>query len=318
MKNKIQLIKYIVSLMLIFFIIKNIDISAIYFLLINANLNIYYVVILLYLSGIFMKSIRWKFFLLTQKITNISIFSLFKLNMIGLVWNSILPTNIGGDAVRIYKVMQKNPEIKHRVVISTVTDRVVSISALFSLLLLSLPFNGFIDEKVRLMFFMVFISTMILVFVFFRMDYSDVLIRRFFEIIGQKKWYSMFEESKSKLYANPRILFFGFIFSMFIHIVSIFNNYLMFKVIGVSVPFIFLFSVILFVNVILLIPVSLGGIGLREMSFIIILSVVGVSSSQVVSYSILGYCNILFLIVVQIVFLIFGSIKRYYYEYKSV
>ncbi|MCK5322186.1 MAG: flippase-like domain-containing protein, partial [Candidatus Aenigmarchaeota archaeon] len=241
--------------------------------------------------------------------TNLSLFNLFRLNAIGLVWNCVLPTNVGGDAVRIYKVMEKNPEIKHRVFISTVADRAVSISALFFLFLISLPFNGFIEEKIRLMLFSVFVVGMIMVFVFFRMNYSGVLIRRFFGIIGRRKWYSMFEESKSKIFANPKILFFGFIFSMFIHVVSIFNHYLMFQVIEVSVPFVFLFSVIPFVNIILLIPLSLGGLGLRELSFITLLSLVGVSSSQVVSYSILGYCNILFLVVFYMVFLVFKNRK---------
>ncbi|MCH7480254.1 MAG: flippase-like domain-containing protein, partial [Chloroflexi bacterium] len=90
-------------------------------------------------------------------------------------------------------------------------------------------------------------------------------------------------------------MFVAFILAVLFQVISVTNQFLRFRSIGVDVPIQYLFFVIPITTLIVMIPISIGGFGLREVSLIGLLSIVSIDSAAVVAYTIVSYSSVLFL-----------------------
>ena len=90
-----------------------------------------------FLVAIFIAGIRWQMVLRALGI-DVSVHSLNALLLIALFFNQILPSNLGGDAVRIWRLFRRGAGIQ-RAVGSVLLDHVLSLVGLALLVLLALP-----------------------------------------------------------------------------------------------------------------------------------------------------------------------------------
>ena len=87
----------------------------------------------------------------------------------------------------------------------------------------------------------------------------------------------------------------AFILSLLFQFISVVNQFLRFRSIGVDVPIQYLFFAIPITTLIVMLPISIGGFGLREVSLIGLLSIVSIDSAAVVAYTIVSYSSVLLL-----------------------
>jgi uncharacterized protein (TIRG00374 family) len=83
-------------------------------------------------------ALRWYFLLRVQDI-QLRYSKVLQVNLIGFFFSQFLPSNVGGDAVKIFYAMRQTPGKKANAALSMVMDRVLGLIAILFLTLLMLP-----------------------------------------------------------------------------------------------------------------------------------------------------------------------------------
>ena len=148
-----KLLKYFGSGIFVVLLIYRIDFIKVFHILLQVRLEIYFLVFIIFLLNKLIASYRWQLLLRAQNI-NIKLTNLYKLYLFGFIFNFALPSNIGGDAVKLYQLFKKHPDRKAGSVAATLLDRLLGLLALFFLVMLTILFNDLVSLKLRLLFFL--------------------------------------------------------------------------------------------------------------------------------------------------------------------
>ena len=128
------IIRWGVTLVLLFILISKIDLLLIFNEL--KNIQIGWVVVAFLVRGLALvfNTFRWNILLLCHNI-RVNFLELFKARLVGVFYNNILPSNIGGDIIRVYFVSHRK-KVKIAKVFSTVVIEKISGAAALSLYVL--------------------------------------------------------------------------------------------------------------------------------------------------------------------------------------
>lgn len=83
---------------------------------------------------------RWQLLLSVQKL-NLSRVECFKLNLIGLFFNYVMPGGVGGDVVKGYYIVKDHPKNRMGAGMSVLLDRVMGLYAMLILAIISMLFS---------------------------------------------------------------------------------------------------------------------------------------------------------------------------------
>jgi uncharacterized protein (TIRG00374 family) len=198
-----------------------------------------------------------------------------------------LPTSIGGDVIRIYKVVD---ETKDRTsgFASVIIERILGIAATLSLAIFALFFisQQFNSKKLMLVSVLLFIS-IVLFFVFIILKKPFRFLLRVFEKltffkIGEK--FNKLFEAIHFFSARRRILLYVFLYSLASQTSVILMNYFLVRAFDLDVSILYLFMVVPVTFVLTILP-SINGVGIRDLGFVSLLARVGVSSAAALSLS---------------------------------
>jgi uncharacterized membrane protein YbhN (UPF0104 family) len=227
---------------------------------------------------------KWKILLQTKEIPC----TWPKLIMIyfkGTFLGNLLPTTIGGDAVRAYE-LSKNTKTAVDVISSIIMERFLGFlsSALLALLVVPLLFfmaSGF--PTVLIILLILFFSAGILFLLLLMRGGGPGWIKG---LLDRLPWAAKLSQVTSSflLYRRqPRALVKFFLWSFGEQLLPIFSMYFLILTLGLAVPFYYLLPVIPMAQFFARIPISLSGFGLQEGLFITLFSFFGVSSTAAFS-----------------------------------
>jgi uncharacterized membrane protein YbhN (UPF0104 family) len=200
-----------------------------------SKISIFYIIgalLCLFISQI-ISALRMRYYYLVNDIL-CSYFLSFKLYWVGMFYNFILPGGIGGEAYKIY-IMQKNKVSSLLSLRLALSNR---LSGLYILLILSLIFYLMMDYPDKIIAMLLLLSVVITypIFAYF------ILKEKLSVIIGSA------------------------IYSIFVQIFSILSGLIILSsLVEVNLNYLILFMVSSLVQII---PISIAGIGMRELSFI--------------------------------------------------
>jgi uncharacterized protein (TIRG00374 family) len=236
-------------------------------------------------------SFRWKLSLKAQNI-EVPFFRLFFVFLYGQALNLIMPSTIGGDSYRIYEVVKDAPDNKTGAATATLFDRGIGLVSLAAILYVTLFFNPYAPEDLRLILLLgltvVFLLGILVVYFVFadkvawirKLLYFNKLQILFDKIVVSLKNYRK----------TPWLTLQIFLVSIFFQTSIIFVQAFTYYVVGVrDVPVLFYFYVIPVVTLILVLPISIGGVGLREYTFANLMAPMGVTATHILIYSLIGY-----------------------------
>lgn len=125
MKNRLGLIKIILSLVLLAVVLAQLNLHELWHELQTIDLGLFGLSVLAYLMGIGIRAYRWQ--LLFRALgERISLWRLIELYLIGTFFNHFLPTGMGGDVVKIYEVSRRESQAS-TAISTTLADRLVGI-----------------------------------------------------------------------------------------------------------------------------------------------------------------------------------------------
>ncbi|MCS7258264.1 MAG: flippase-like domain-containing protein, partial [candidate division WOR-3 bacterium] len=298
-KRIFNVLRLIITIGLCYYLIKKIDLATTVATFRTVNVLLFTVGFFWFLMFLLICNWRWKI-LLDARGVNFSFGYLFKVYLVSWFFNNILPTTIGGDVFRIvYTVPTTSFSNKSKTALAfavTFIDRFVGIIGLF-FFALSVYF-GFIRERgleSRYLPFLLlgFFLLLFLLFVMFSEGiYQKInwLIKRITVFNLGAKFDKAYEAIKDFRNLKTKLIF-SFILSLFVQLTLAMVWYFCALSVSKSLSLVYYLYYIPIIGVITMIPISIGGLGLRENLFVSIFSLKGLASNLA------GTISILFLII---------------------
>lgn len=285
MKKTINLF-YLIGIVLFIIILLKSDIVELAHVFLKLNYIYLLIAILLLFPFFFLKAMRWQYLLKMQGIKYGLIRAFFV--YLSCVYMGIVTPGRIGEFVKIFYLKKDKGVSLGAGLSSTLIDRSLDIFTLLlvsfvGLLYLSLPLNLIILGLASLMIFVI-----ILIVLFSRNINRKValIFYRFIPKQFKEKLDFNFNEfySKTALVFNPK-LFVPVVYTILSFIVFFFQCYLLALALNINISLVYLTFSVATSNLITLIPITLSGVGTRDLALITLFSRVGLTKEQAIAYS---------------------------------
>jgi len=295
MRHLKTIIKAVISLGLLSYLVYTSDQAKI----IEILSNIYKANGLMYLSfalcagllSIFLMTVRWQI-ILKQFDQNISLKKLFEFYLIGLFFNNFLPTSIGGDIVRIYKVVGDS-EDRTAGFASVILERALGIASTLFLAITSLYYVSHYFEDDRILYTSVILFGIIVGFFILitRKRPFEFLLNLFdkFTILRIGEKIAKLIEAFYYLKERRKVFIWVFVLSFFSQVSIVIMNYTVVLAMDIDVDLTYLFLVVPVTFMLTMLP-SINGVGIRDGGFVFLLAKIGISQAAAIS---LSFMNVL-------------------------
>ena len=289
MSSKRFLLRAVLSVAIFAWVIHTTDVGELGTTMGGADLRYLLLGVGLYLAGDAISAKKLQVLLRIRKAPFRTIWGYY---YIGKLFNSFLPTTIGGDAVkaRLLRVHFDEFDAYSGVFMERFTGLV---SLLGIAIVAAAAFVGTIPLFVHLVVYAVFLPTVLALSAVLWSDrlsrHVPTIVRRTpgsnaFDI-GEKliEFHATVEQYKSA----PRVVALGFLLSIAFHIVIIVTCIAFANAVGMAVEPIYFFVFIPITSVILFLPISVGGFGVREAIYASFFLQVGATQAEGVSLALL-------------------------------
>jgi len=200
---------------------------------------------------------------------------------IGSFYNNFLPTSLGGDAVRIL-LMTKEKLTKTYTILLVTTERTVGFYALLLIAFTSLFFwetpEGWFEI---ILLSLLGFTAVIAILYFIKIKSNNKILSKIYEFIRLIKAY-------------PGIIILSLLLSILFQLISIYISFYIAKIIGAPGNLWHYMTIVPMVWVFTMLPISFGGVGLREISFSYLLSFIAVTSEEAAMISMGTYFTMIF------------------------
>lgn len=231
-------------------------------------------------------TMRWKV-LLDGYNYQVGFSRLVSFYLMGMFFNNFLPTSIGGDVFRIYKVVEETGD-RTTGFASVIIERMLGIAATLILAVLALFMISQQFHSTRLLYVSIILLVLIMTFFFVivRNRPFKMLLRIFdkmtFFRIGER--FSKLFEAIHYFQKRRRILLYVLLYSILSQAAVVFMNYFFVKAFSLNVDLSYLFVVVPVTFLLTILP-SINGVGVRDFGFVSLLSRVGVTHAAALSLS---------------------------------
>ncbi len=234
-----------------------------------------------------LSALRWQW-LLGAKQIHVPVYKLFEFYMVGMFFNNFLPGAVGGDLVKGYD-LYRHTEQADEAIVSIFMERLTGLIGLTILAILTLlAVTPQIESSTVV--YLVSATTLFLVFVCVIIWFTPSL-KKWTRILTNNlpdKAGKIIEDSVHALIAyrdHPSILLKTILLSLLIQ--GLFALYYAFAAMAldmdISVTYFLLFLPL--ITLVTMVPISFGGLGLREATMVALFALVGITSAQILALS---------------------------------
>jgi uncharacterized protein (TIRG00374 family) len=281
----------IVGIIIFIYIINDIGIDKILFTFYSIPLIYFILAFLIFIPRLLLSTYKWFFISKKQKI-DLKFFYLLKIFLITLFLGGTTPGSIGLH-LRIYYIKKKsNSSLEKCLTNSLIESGLSLITGLFIALIGSIILIKYYPELliIILPFFIFYLSVFIVLLE--KRGGSrlfNILIRPFIP----EKYKNNIDKSVESLYQDiPKLknMFVPFLIEILVWIIAAFQVYIIAQAFSINIS-LFEFILISIISVVIsnILPISIGGLGIREGAFVYLLSKFGVVSEIAFVISLSGF-----------------------------
>ncbi|MFQ5613626.1 MAG: lysylphosphatidylglycerol synthase transmembrane domain-containing protein [Anaerolineae bacterium] len=284
----LNLLKILISLGLMAFIIATVDLSALARTLLNARPGFLLVALGLVMIGVVLRAWRWQILLHDQGV-RVGLKELTGLWFISFLFNNLLPSGIGGDAVKIYE-LSRSSERGAETVSSVLVDRFLGIMGLLGLALVALFFSWrLIPIEVVVLTVGIFGAGLVGGFLVIDQSLWRALQARLplLRRVDEIKTVKSFIDSLGRYRLRALLRSFGV--SVLFNLSLIAMNVFIGLSLGLRINLTFYFVFVPLTSLVLILPISVGGLGAREQTYITLFAQAGVPQESALALSLLVY-----------------------------
>lgn len=299
-KRWLFLLKGAVSAALLLWILTNAELDAVARALRGADRWQLLAALLLYTATYYVRAIRWRILLRAQGV-DASLRFLLSSYFASIFFSNFLPSTIGGDAVRGYDSWRAGASTTAAVAV-LLLDRLLGmvVLVLFALVLL-LVSPELVTEIPHLRLWMALLTASLLGFAYLPFHARWRRLAGWTEKIRaalpRRLWgpAAATTEAFRAFQGRGDVLATVLVLSVVFQAATVVHYYLIARALDLPVPFLAFFVLVPLAIIIMMLPVSINAIGLREGVFAFLFASYGVSTAQAVAYAWLVYVVVLLL-----------------------
>jgi len=284
-----NILKIVISLGLLALVLYKVGAKQALTTLAAANWPLLALALALFIGGIALRAVRWQALLRAQRLV-VPLQRLVFLYFVGSFFNNILPTGFGGDAVRAYELAQ-DAQSGALAVGTVLTDRAIGLLALFLMAALALPFSlGILQPWIALLVLALTVGAFGGVALFLWSGPLGRLfralpapLRRLIDRPALRKLYRSFSG-----YDRRSLAIAGGV-SIAFNLLQVVVNALIGLSLGVHVSFSYYLVSVSIIATLLMLPITISGVGVREGAYLLLFGQVGVPAATAVSMSLSVY-----------------------------
>jgi uncharacterized protein (TIRG00374 family) len=257
----------------------------------NASLSLFLATLFLYILLYIPLAYRWQLLLRVSGI-KVPIKILFETYLISTFFNRFLPSTIGGDLVRgfdLYRFAQRGREIA----ISIIIERFLGFTSLMVIAVAALglcypslqdPLLAWLVLGAALIYFTALLVLLTpTTFIVFDSILQKLKIQHLgIQLIKIPETIALYKSS-------PRVLIQSVLLSLILQSLTILIYFLLSQSLHLTIPLMYIFLFFPIINMVSLIPITLGGLGLREGMTIYLFQKIGVESAHAMGLSLTWY-----------------------------
>ena len=286
-----KILPFIGLIFFIIFIVLNLDFVEIKEAFLRVSPIFIFISLLLTIPGLIIRNYAWQI-VLKEQVINISFFQSLKIFLIGYFYGSFTP-GFYGQLMRIPYLKEKTGQPYGKLFVNTFIEITMRGFSVYIMILIgAIFFLSSIKEifYVILIWFIIFSS---IIFYFIKKERGEKIFLLFVKYFIPKKFKDSVNDFIVTFYNDfPRIKI--LILPVFLSVITwflIFTQYYIFVIaLGLQIPyiaFLFLFPI---ANVAGFIPITIAGIGIREITAITIFTAIyNVSKEEILVLSLLGF-----------------------------
>ncbi len=290
-KRWTDLLKVVVSLALIGLLLSQIGLQQVVEVFAKAHLAYWLLGLAMFLLGIVIKTFRWQILLDALEI-HISASELLQLNFIGFLFNNILPSGIGGDVVKMYE-LSKDSHQSAESVNAVFVDRVVGlVVAQFLAIIAALIAYRMVSTEVLFVTLALFLGSLLAMWMLVQESLWEAILRR---VPFLNAWQEgRLADKIRRLYKTFRrydmsSIIKALLVSLIFNVTLVLSNYFVGLALGVSISMLYFWVFVPITSVVTMIPISLNGLGVREMGYVTLFTQTGVPQEVAFSMSLSFY-----------------------------
>jgi hypothetical protein len=294
----LTILKLAVSVTLIVYLLRGVQVNEMARLIRQANWLLLLLALILYLAAITTGNLKWSILLRAQRI-QVPFADLLAYTFAGLFFGNVLPTNIGGDLVRAYDLSRHTGYVEQSA-ISVLIDRLVGLTAVLAAAVVmavvaALTLSAGTELRT-------IVAAAVIVFAVFIAAFSLLLSRRAMlrlSSLFRIPLLSVFRPTAQRVFVALQVyrhsygaLAQAFVLSLSVVVLTSLTQWLISEALGLGID---LFYFLLFnplIAFVLLVPLSVNGIGLKEVAFVFFLGLVGVPQASAFSLSLVFHAII--------------------------
>lgn len=293
MKGHIKILS-LIGIALFLIILSRINLGALIEIFTHTNVMFLFLALLVNCVAIILKSLKWKIIVNTVKPTfsfNESIIAFF----VGFSFSTITPAKLG-DFIKVFYITDENCGLG-KSLSTIVIDRLIDIILLFSIALVGIyGFSVFYHiEIVSTSTIIIIISGVVAgMYIVLNKPVLSTLLKPFFNLVVPQQlkskislYYNDFFTGLFIYYHDRRRFFSSIIIGLLSWIPPFIYGYLLALSIGIDVGIFFFVLVIPVISLLDLLPISISGIGTRDIALIFLFGLKNISAEQAVAFSLL-------------------------------
>jgi uncharacterized membrane protein YbhN (UPF0104 family) len=282
-KRRWAVLRLVISLGMLALVLSTIGLDRIWTSLIEAKPGPLLAALGLGVVGIVIRAVRWRALLVALDL-EVPLARLVYLYFVGAFFNAFLPTGFGGDVVRVLELSQ---DAQPTAVVGTViVDRLTGLLVLFALALLALPFTvDLLPTGVWLAIGVVAVSGLLIG----GLVLQGRLLRRLgrwlpgpLSLSGEGPLARAYEAVTA---CGWRAVGTALFISLIFNLTLVLQNYLISRAVSMDLAPAYFFVFVPLLSLTLMLPISIGGLGVREGVAVLLFGQVGVDEALAVAYS---------------------------------
>ena len=287
-KQLFNILKVLISIGLLTFIFSTLDIPAFIQAVRQANPWWLLMALATMMVGVVLRAWRWGILLKAIGVS-VSLVELTNIYFIGFLFNNLLPSGLGGDAIRILE-LNRHSQRSSDAVTSVLVDRFLGLSALQAIALASLLFDwGAVPAGVAYFTVAIFLGGLAFGYLLINRQLYVTLQNRiglFRRLTNIRLFGSLFESfQRYPLPALGR----SYLVSLLFNLTLIAMNVFIGLGLGAQVTLIQYAVLVPITSLVLLLPISFAGLGVREETYRQLFTEIGVPAELAVAMSLLVY-----------------------------
>jgi uncharacterized protein (TIRG00374 family) len=287
-KRIFDLLKIAVSVVLIVVLLRQVGFAETVGVIAGADWRFLAGAALVSILGVLGRAYRWQI-LLEGLGVSVPVRELTNLWFIGFLFNNLLPSGLGGDAIRIYELSRLTRR-GTAAVSSVFVDRFLGMLALQSLALIALIFSyQIIGPQVSLATLVFFVIGAAVAWMLFNPRLRD-LLGRYFSFLSEwavlrpvKAFYNSMHQYGMAALGK------AFLVSLLFNVLLIAMNVLIALSLGAHLSLWYFMLFVPITSLVLILPISLGGLGVREGTYVMLFTQAGMSNRVAFSMSLLVF-----------------------------